>query len=217
MDPKNLGEPGVLAEHGDDGKACARGVLPGAVLQVAFNAQGDVVEHQGEQGFVGAPPGLEEGGDQAPDAAHHDAGQGHHQKQGGLGKGVSPVQGEVGGPDGPHHDLALRADVPELHLEGGGDGQGGTQQGDGHPDGDPPDGGSPQGAGEDLLVHCQGVVPQNQNEQGAHGQGQHNGPQADGPFLSPAQVLPLGQADQGLPLAVLMFCHGRPPPPFGSS
>ena len=70
--PTHLRQAGLLVEHGDDGEAGAAGVLPGAVLQIGLDADGDVVEHQGKERLVGPPPGLAEGRDQAPEAACKD-------------------------------------------------------------------------------------------------------------------------------------------------
>ena len=66
MHPEDLAQPGVFTDGGDLGKGHVGRVAPGALPQEHDEVQGDVVEHQGQQGLVGAEPGLEEGGNRPP-------------------------------------------------------------------------------------------------------------------------------------------------------
>ena len=91
--------------------------------------QGNVVEHQGEEGFVGAPFHPEQGGDQAPQPAADNSGKKHDCDQ----QDVVPrtvVEREIGSADRASDNLPLCADVPEFHLEGEGDPKRGDQQRD---------------------------------------------------------------------------------------
>ena len=117
MDAENIVQPGVVPEHGDLGKGGGGGIPPGAFPQKLDHIQGDVVEHQGQQGFIGAEPGFEEGGNQPPEAAADHAGQQHGRQQQPVGP-VAVKNAEIGGGDRAHDDLSLAADVPEFHLEG---------------------------------------------------------------------------------------------------
>lgn len=116
-----LGAPGAL--------------FPGAALEVLDDADGDVVHHQGKQRFVGAPLGAEHRRDETPQRAADGASHAHDQDEQPGGPGLCEVQGEEGGKDAAHGDLTFYADVPELHLKGGRNGQGCAQQGDGNLDG----------------------------------------------------------------------------------
>ena len=111
-DPAGLG----VAVDNADGVG-AEGVLPFRHA-VGGEADGDIVHHQGEQGLVGIPLGLEEAGDQAPDTAQQEGGGNHADKEENVGHFSCEVAHEEHGTDGAHQHLAFRADVPEAHLEG---------------------------------------------------------------------------------------------------
>ena len=215
--------PAVYAQHpGQAGRRVELGdnlgagpALPGAALEPAHQADDDVVHHQGEERLVGVPFCLEKGGDQGPDAAGNRAGQTHDGQQHRPWQPPRPEQGEVGGRNGPGGDLPLRADVPEAHLEAGGDGQRAAQQG--HRDLHRlPDGGLfPQSAGKYGAIGGQWVGAGDRDEQRPQQQRQNHGAGPDAPDLPCLHAVPLGQADQRR----LLLLHVTRPPfrPDGSS
>jgi len=195
VDTENLRQPSGLIEHGDDLRAGT--TLPRAALQPADHADDDVVHHQGEQSLVGVPAGLEEGGDQRPNAAGHGARSAHDEQQHGAGDLTDPVEGEVGGGDGAGRDLTLGADVPEAHLEAWSDGQGAAQQGDGDLHRLADGGLFAQSAGDDGAVGFEGVHTGDGDDQCAQQQRQQDGAHTDGPHRPLVHALSLGQTDQG--------------------
>ena len=78
--------------------------------------QRNVVEHQGEQGLVGAPLHLEGRGQQAPQAAAQSARHQHDQQQHPV-VPVGEVQSEIAGEHRAHDQLALAADVQNFILK----------------------------------------------------------------------------------------------------
>ena len=80
--------------------------------------QGHIVQHQGEEGFVGAESNLQCCYEQTVYTAAQCAAQGHHQYYHRSGQRFAQLHGGSARPEGPHNKLSLAADVPKAHFEG---------------------------------------------------------------------------------------------------
>ena len=81
-------------------------------------------------------------------------------------------------------DLALCADVPEVHLEARGDGQRAAEQGNGDLDGLADERLRPERAVDDRAIGLQRGIAEGEQQQAADDQGEHDGRDADGPRRS---------------------------------
>ena len=97
-----IGAAGVFPKHDGEG----------------HQLHGDIVEHQGKQGFIGVPVRLEKRGDHAPDQAGGHARHGAEciHRPGGQ---VLSIDHHGGRGHGAHQHLSLRAHIPEPHTESG--------------------------------------------------------------------------------------------------
>ena len=174
----------------------AEGVFPEGHA-VAGQLDGHIVHHQGEQRLIGVPLCLEGGGDDAPDAAAQQAGGCHDHQQDRSGDGVAIGPHETGGHDAADEHLALGADVPELHLEGGGQAHADAQQSHGVADGDPTAAGGPESAVEHGLIDLNRIqLGDGENEDTADHQGQNHSHDADGVGLGTGDAVPFGNSQQ---------------------
>ena len=203
----------VHAEHGRqlgiarklrDHLAAGGRSLPRATLQPLDDTDDDVVHHQGEQRFVRVPLRLEEGGDEGPQAAAQDRGYGHDEQQRKLRHRLAELQRKERRADGACGDLALCADVPEVHLEARGDGQRAAEQGNGDLDGLADERLRPERAVDDRAIGLQRGIAEGEQQQAADDQGEHDGRDADGPRRS--GMYPVDPAGE-LELACGFFVH----------
>ena len=211
VNAQDLRQRGRPIELGDDLRAGT--AFPRTALQPADDADDDVVHHESEERFVGVPLGLEEGGDQRPDAAGDSARQTHDEEQDSGRDPADPVEGEVARGDGARGDLALGADVPEAHLEAGGDGQRAAEQRHGELDGLTDGGLFAERAGDDggVAVDRRGAVGQgDHHDEAAEQEREDDGGEANAPDLPRLHHVPLGETDQG---NLILVMHG-PLPPF---
>ena len=81
MDAENVGQDGIVCKEGHLGHTHGFGSFPGSVLQILNPAEGDVVEHEGGDGFAGIEAGLEDAGNKRPEAAAEDTGDQHDGEQ----------------------------------------------------------------------------------------------------------------------------------------
>ena len=204
---EQLREPAVLGPLVDDAHGIgAHGIFPQG-HKVAGELDGHVVHHQGEQRFIGVPHSLEGGGHHAPRRTSQQADHRHDDQQQGGGDIAAEGPHKPGGDDAADEDLSLGADVPEAHLEGGGQPHADAQQHHGVPDSNPAAPGGAEGAVKDALVHLEGVqLGDGEDEDAAHDQGQQHRDDPDGPCLGAGDAVPLGDAEQRLPVG-LTLCH----------
>ena len=94
-------------------KVEAVGIAPGIVHQETQQQDGNVVQHQADQDLVGVESGLEKGRNGGPGHAAQNAGDRHGGQQQ---RRLDLVEGQRHGAagDGPHGQLALGADVPDI-------------------------------------------------------------------------------------------------------
>ena len=83
-----------------------------------------VVHHQREKGFVRVPFGFENGRDKRPYCPRGNACNYHGENQKPVRQFIGKADHTSGGGKTAHEKLALAADVPEAHFEGGRNGQG---------------------------------------------------------------------------------------------
>ena len=123
---------------------------------------------------------------------------------------IAPGQHAASGSAGAHQHLTLRAQVPELHLEGRGHGQRDAEQQCRFLHGDPNLAGGTEAALEHRDVYLNGVITGDEHDQSRADQhGQHDGRQTDEPGLPPDQIAPLGDANQRFAVlfAVIRGCR----------
>ena len=147
---------------------------------------------------------LEEGGDEGPQAAAQDRGYGHDEQQRKLRHRLAELQRKERRADGACGDLALCADVPEVHLEARGDGQRAAEQGNGDLDGLADERLRPERAVDDRAIGLQRGIAEGEQQQTADDQGEHDGCDADGPRRS--GMYPVNPAGE-LELACGFFVH----------
>ena len=165
--------------------------------EIGGKLHGNVVHHQGEQGLVGVPLGLEEGGQEAPDGAGHDRSRQRDNDQHGRGYLVAQQDHAGGGGQAADHRLTLGADVPKAHLEGRGNGQRKTQQNSHITEGHADAAGGSECTGEDGGVHINGVFAgEDRGDQTAENQSQQKNAAADEQSLGQRQRITLGNMEQ---------------------
>ena len=151
------------------------GIPPRTFLQVLDEIGGHIVQHQGEQGLVGAPLGLEIGRNHAPQATGDEACNQHHGDQQPLRPRLSVGVSKEAAGNGTHANLSLCAYIPEPHTEGQGHTQSRNAQGNGVLHRILEGNRSTQGAGNHGAEDFKRIVsqPQQEHADGAHRQ--HNG------------------------------------------
>ena len=163
---------------------------------------GHIVEHQGEQGLVGAPLHLKRRYKHAVQAASQGPAQGHDQHHCRLGQAVSQLHGYKGGPKGPHHELPFAADVPKPHFKGQGQGQRDDEQGDEQLDEilhRPPGVAAARDAhGEHLPVEGERVHALDLEQHSTRRQGQHHRCHVGQHLPAGASTLPFDHAEHRL-------------------
>ena len=80
---------------------------------------------------------------------------------------VAVEQREIGGKDGSHDQLALRADIPKFHFKGKGDAKRCDQQGNADLYGGLNRNFAAEAAADHLRIDAQRIVPQHQDKQRA--------------------------------------------------
>ena len=202
----DLGQPaghGALVNHAD--LAGALGHLPHDDEE-GDQLSGHIVHHQGEQGLVGIPLCLEEGGNGSPDGACQNAGDDHNEDQQPVGDLITQQDHAGRGGKTAHQHLTFTADVPEAHLEGGGDGQRNAQQNGDVLEEDPDLPAGAEGALKDGLIDSNGVLAgEGGGDQRVDDQRQHDGCGPDAPCAVPGKGFALGDMNKGN-LIVLMHC-----------
>src|SRR5699024_8887689 len=129
----------------------------------------------------------------------HDTDNSHQQDQDRSGQGGAQIQHAPGGNAATHQDLSLSANVPEAHLESGGQAHANAQQHHHIPDGDPPAAGGTHGTFIHGFVHISGVEAGNGiNEKAADQEGQQYCGNTNAPGLGAGDGVPLDDADQWL-------------------
>ena len=114
-------KPAVVAYAVDDSDVTrALGVRP-LVAEVSDYLRCDVVHHQREERLVGVPLRLEERGDESPYRARNNARYNHNGEEKIGRELVAEEDHACRCCEAAHESLSLCADVPEFHLECGGD------------------------------------------------------------------------------------------------
>jgi hypothetical protein len=98
------------------------------VNQVLGEENRHVVEHQAGDDLVRAQVGTQPAGDEPPGAATDKSADHHGRNEGRTRPTGHQKEGDAGGGDRSHVNLALGPDVPELHLERYRDAQPGQQE-----------------------------------------------------------------------------------------
>ena len=195
---------GVAEEHGEHTHTLNSSQGTGAVGSPGQKEEGDqigghVVHHEGEQGLVGLPLGLEQGGNDTPGRAREECGDQHEEDEAPVGHLAAQVEQASGSSQTAHQHLALGTDVPELHAEGGGDGERDTEE-DGHVLDQLPDlTAGAEGAAEHGDVHINGVaLHQKEGDDTADQEGRQNGDDTDHPGFPQGDGGSLDDMEQGL-------------------
>ena len=181
--------PGILVDNTDF--TGTLGNLPNND-EVGGELHGDVVHHQGEQGLIGVPLGLEEGGQEAPNGTGHQRSDERNHDQQRRGNLVTQQDHAAGGGQAADHRLTLGADVPKAHLEGGGHGQGDTQQNGHITEGHADAAGGAECAGENGGIHAEGIFAgEDRGDQATENQRQQQNTAADQKRLGQRQCITL--------------------------
>ena len=193
VDPEHLGKHCVAGKHGHD---LASGLaLPGASYKPGRNAYRYIVHHQGEQGLVGAPAGLEQRRDKGPYSAEDHAAHSHYQKQRKRCH-VPVVHRKERRGYGAHGYLAFGAYVPVAHPEARSKSQSSAKERYGVPHHLAYARGLAQGRLEYRNVCLYGVGARHGEHQHAYQQRKDEGSEPYHPDLCLRHVLALGKADQ---------------------
>ena len=85
--------------------------------EICAELNGDIVHHQGEQGFIGIPLCLADRRDQPPDSSGNDRRDKTEQDHQPIRQTVSKRNHTGSRCKAADHDLSLASDVPELHAK----------------------------------------------------------------------------------------------------
>ena len=119
----------------DLGETLGRRIFPQHQAQENGHFDRDIIEHQGEQRFIGPRIGPEQAWDQCIKATAQHGCQGHAHPVDDSRRRFRQLVGHIGGKNRAHDHLAFPADVPEPHRKADRQAQCDNQERDGNGDG----------------------------------------------------------------------------------
>ena len=167
----------------------------------------DVVHHEREERFVRVPLGLEEGGDEGPQAAGEEApqracrdgGDDHNDDEKTVGDLAAKADHAGRGGKAADEHLTLGTDVPETHLERGRDRERDAEQDREVMERDPALARRTERAVEDRGVDLDGIFARQQRcDDRADDQSEHDRAAADQNGLVPGERIALGDVEERL-------------------